>query len=285
MPRHHTNYSPDELAGLVGAHLANLRPFEKFLGTPIQTGKYWLVVDFPDGPPPEYERAGYVLSSRKCLTTADPMSSLEITDDYIAWTVRPVSPLNVSRLQRALWPTATVSSLWASSQALWQLQVAKVKDFLNIKPDSDPEKPRFPPGYLKLPRLEQSNDKEGSQSGATASKINSSETSQSPSTVLPSGSEGSKILWPLPSIPKPSSEMSIVSTAFKNSLAKNWRSASVPAPRGTFTVSGLVEVYGSKGIVMLDVRAAYHPRESRWVVIAMAVRRVQKRKQGPKGGR
>ncbi|MCJ1249038.1 UAA transporter [Trapelia coarctata] len=241
----------NELAGLVGAYMGNLPNFQKYLGSPIQTGKYWLVVDFPDGPPPEYERAG-----------------LEITDDYIAWTVRPVSPMNVSRLQRALWPTATVSSLWASSQALWQLEVAKLKDFLNIKADPDPDKPRFPPGYMNLPRLGQSKDQEASQSASTAPKVHSSNTSPPASTALPSGSERSKILWPLPSIPKPSTDMATVSTVFKDNLAKNWRSASEPAPRGTFMVSGLVEVYGPKGVVMLDlarvpdsVAVEEHPRQ------------------------
>ncbi|MCJ1251054.1 hypothetical protein MMC30_008285 [Trapelia coarctata] len=74
-------YGVGELAGLVGKFISNMRQFQKFLGTPIETRKYWLNVDFPDGPPPEYERAG-----------------LEITDDYVAWTVRPVSPMNLSRL-------------------------------------------------------------------------------------------------------------------------------------------------------------------------------------------
>ena len=55
-----TQYYIDELAGLVGKYLADLRQFQKFLGTPIHTGQYWLDIDFPDGPPPEYERAGFV---------------------------------------------------------------------------------------------------------------------------------------------------------------------------------------------------------------------------------
>lgn len=32
---------------------------QKHLGAPIQARKYWLDIDFPDGPPPEYERRGY----------------------------------------------------------------------------------------------------------------------------------------------------------------------------------------------------------------------------------
>lgn len=48
----------DELVGLVGYYVANLRNVQKFLGMPIITRKYWLDIDFPDGPPPEYERRG-----------------------------------------------------------------------------------------------------------------------------------------------------------------------------------------------------------------------------------
>ncbi len=50
----------DELVGLIGRHIASMKNFEKQLGKPIQPRKYWLDIDFPDGPPPEYERSGYV---------------------------------------------------------------------------------------------------------------------------------------------------------------------------------------------------------------------------------
>ncbi|MCJ1415530.1 hypothetical protein MMC32_001862 [Xylographa parallela] len=256
-----------ELAGLVGEFIGNMRQFQKFLGAPIQTRKYWLDVDFPDGPPPEYERAG-----------------LEITDDYVAWTVRPVSSINVSRLHETLWPMATFSSFWASTQALWQLQVAKVKDFLNIKPELDTKRPRFPPGYMNLPRLAQKNEDEPTQSALPSPQVKQPEVPAPASSPMSAGSERAKILWPLPAIPKPSTEMAMVTMAFKRNLAKNWKSPSAPAPRGTFMVSGLVELQGPKGVCVMDVQAAYHPQESKWVVIVIDLRRIQKRKQGPRGG-
>ena len=48
----------DDLAGLIGRHLSGMKNFQKQLGQPIQTRKFWLDIDFPDGPPPEYERSG-----------------------------------------------------------------------------------------------------------------------------------------------------------------------------------------------------------------------------------
>ncbi|MCJ1395108.1 hypothetical protein MMC18_007989 [Xylographa bjoerkii] len=248
-----------ELAGLVGDFIGNMRQFQKFLGAPIQTRKYWLDVDFPDGPPPEYERAG-----------------LEITDDYVAWTVRPVSSINVSRLHETLWPKATFSSFWASTQALWQLQVAKAKEFLNIKPEPDTKKPRFPPGYMNLPRLAQKNEDEPTQPALPSPQVKPPEVPAPAASPLSTGPERAKILWPLPAIPKPSTEMATATMAFKRNLAKNWKAPSAPAPRGTFMVSGLVELQGPRGVCVMDVQAAYHPEESRWVVIAMGVRRIQK---------
>lgn len=40
-----------------------IKTFQKVLGTPITIVKYWLDVDFPEGPPPQYERTGYDLDN------------------------------------------------------------------------------------------------------------------------------------------------------------------------------------------------------------------------------
>ena len=32
---------------------------QKVLGKDIKVGKYWIDVDYPEGPPQEYERGGY----------------------------------------------------------------------------------------------------------------------------------------------------------------------------------------------------------------------------------
>ncbi|MCJ1445254.1 MAG: hypothetical protein MMC23_005759 [Stictis urceolatum] len=255
----------NELAGYVGEYVGGLSNFQKFLGTPITTGTYWLDIDFPDGPPPEYERAG-----------------IEITEDYIAYTVRPVDPLNVSRLQSALWPTATGASLWASCSAYLKLHTARIKKALNME-DSTRKTPSS--GYAEV------SDVLGKPKSATSHKGPGPRDAQAkpPNLVAskppPSDSinpDRAWILRPLPGVPQPNTDLSKASTVFRHSLAKNWKNASIPPPRGTFSVSGLVELAGPKGICTLDVRAAYDPRESQWVVIGIAVRRLQKRKQKPK---
>lgn len=71
---------------------------------------------------------------------------------------------------------------------------------------------------------------------------------------------------------------------FQHSLINTWKMPHAPPERGSIMVSGLVEIVGSKATCVLDVRAAYHPKENRWVAIGVGVRRLQAKKQAPKGG-
>lgn len=48
----------DELAGIVGAYLSGDKGLQKVMGSPITVQKYWLDIDFPYGPPQEYEQSG-----------------------------------------------------------------------------------------------------------------------------------------------------------------------------------------------------------------------------------
>ena len=53
-----TNYEPGELADLVGLSVKQAKAAQKLLGKDIRVGKYWIDVDYPEGPPREYERGG-----------------------------------------------------------------------------------------------------------------------------------------------------------------------------------------------------------------------------------
>ena len=253
----------------------------------MQPGKYWLDIDFPDGPPPEYERSGSVGANLDPGFRTDISNRLEITEDYIAWTTRPVSALNHSRLQIALWPTSMGSSIWASSTALWSLQVAKFKHFFNLKSNSEADNPDPPNGYIDFRRFAKTTDKQAPEAGSGVGPGADSKTPDSvpaKSTSRPAASDADRILPPLPSLPQPGEGLKSAGAAFKRTLAKTWKPAGIPPPRGTFLVSGLVEVRGPRGLCVLDVQAAYHPRHSSWEAIAIGVRRVQPRKQSPKGG-
>lgn len=223
------------------------------------------------------------------------MCRLEITGDYIALTRRPVSAREHYRLQTILWPTSMAASLWASYRLLLSLRLARIKDYLNIKSEQENVNPNLSSSLFDFRRLV--NQKQESQpspgaggasqaeSGSpTPDEVNSKTSRTSKTSPKRAPSNSANALPPMPSLPEPGEDMSIAFKTFKRTLAKTWKRAYVPVERGTFLVSGLVEVEGSKAVCVLDVRAAYHPEESRWANISIGVRRLQPRKQVPRGG-
>lgn len=181
------------------------------------------------------------------------------------------------------------SSFWASYTTILSLQVARAKQILGIKSEPDKNSPQAPAGFVDFQKLAKTTNKQESHSGAGIEKTSGSE-SKSPeimptkSSSKAASSDAARVLPPLPSIPQPGGDMSSALMAFKRTLAKTWHPPSTPPERGTFMVSGLIELAGSKAVCVLDVQAVYHPRDSRWVAIGIGVRRLQQRKQGPKGG-
>lgn len=217
----------------------------------------------------------------------DNLHSLEITEDYIAWTTRPVSALNHSRLQQALWPTSMGLSIWASFAALWSLQVARFKQYFNLKSSSEADDPNSPNGYIDFRRFAKTTDKQPPEAGPgvdPAPDTKASDSAPAKSTSISSATDAGRVSPPLPSLPQPGESSRSAVMAFMRTLAQTWRPAGIPPPRGSFLVSGLVAVRGPLGVCVLDVQAAYHPKFSRWEAIAIGLRRVQPLRQAPKGG-
>ena len=166
--------------------------------------------------------------------------------------------------------------------------MAKLKSVLNIKTDAASTRQQVHHKPFSFHRLSQANDNAAPQ---ITTGIESSSNVKTPEVSPPKTSskseltDGTRLLRALPSIPQPNEEMTSALTAFKRTFAKEWKPAAIPPPRGTLVVSGLVEVRGPNGRCVLEVMAAYHPAESRWVALAMGVRRVHPKKKGPKGGR
>ena len=267
-----------------------MKNFEKQLGKPIQPRKYWLDIDFPDGPPPEYERSGYVKLLLMSETLMFIRARLEIADNYIAWTTRPVDPMQVSRLQAALWPKSIAVSVWSSYSTLWSLQVARAKQLLGIQPEDKPESTST--DVVDFQQLAKASNTQGKPSGAKAEQ--DAESNKMPVVPNPpspnlSSADAAKVSEAKQRLQSLGllgvvTDFSSALASFKNSLLKTWRFPHAPPERGTIMVSGLVELVGSKASCVLDVRAAFHPKENRFVAIGVGVRRLQARKQAPKGG-
>ncbi|KAL8732635.1 MAG: hypothetical protein Q9166_002610 [cf. Caloplaca sp. 2 TL-2023] len=255
----------NELTGFIGRYVGAIPQFEEALGKGSRPRKHWLDIDFPDGPPPEYERKG-----------------LEIAGDHISWATRPVHPLHYTKLQKALWPTSLASSIWASYKTMASLQFDKLKSYLKLSSEPASTTPASSPALtlqklnhkISPPKQESSptpESKQPEESVAPAESVDERSTSQDPSESKPF-----QLKFPPPGV---GDDLASAATAFKTTFSQTWRPASIPPERGTVIFSGMVELVGPKGVMVLDVRGAYHAADSKWTKVGIAVRRVQSKRQ------
>ena len=210
-------------------------------------------------------------------------ASIEITDDYVAWTTRPVSALQVARFQSALYPLPMIKSFWASYSTYLSLQVARLKQLLNVDPSKN-SKPALPPGMVTLDQVSEGGTKKESQSHAQLDRMSdpkSSDVDSAKSSSRRTLSDASKILGSVPSIPQFGADLSVALQEFKKTLSKNWQQPHAFGERGTFLVMGLVRIEGPKAYCVVDIKAAYHPRERRYTQIASGVKYLIPKRQAP----
>ena len=179
-------------------------------------------------------------------------------------------------------------SFWASYSTYWSLQVARVKQFLNINSGSENSDSRLPSGMTDLEQLPRTNAEQESQAPTPMDKISdpkSSDISGAKHSSKTTASDGSRILTSLPPIPQVGGDMGSAVMAFKQTLANTWRPPDAYVERGAFLVSGLIQIEGPKGLCVVDVSAVYHPKQSRYKFISGKVRSLQHKKQFPRGDR
>lgn len=182
------------------------------------------------------------------------------------------------------------SSVWASHKTFAGLQYTKIKNMLAFQ--SDPEAPGSKKSEsigLHLQKLlQQTRPQKQEHDPETDSGMPAESSSFKPTPDRRPARDGSsniaKLLPSTPTIPDLGDDSLSIVDAFKKTFAKTWKPAYAPPERGTVIFSGMVEIVGPKGFVVLDVRAAYHPVESRWTQMELSLRRAQLRKQGPRGG-
>lgn len=186
-----------------------------------------------------------------------------------------------------LWPVPMAESLWASYKTLWSLHWVKVKDYLKVRSEQGKMKPNpstsfFDFRWLANHRQESQPDPGGNESSGPESSKSSSVGDRSKSSTQRISSNVTGALPLLPTLLEPGKDMRIAFRTFRRTLARNSRGPSIPQEPGTFRVTGIIEMVGPRAVCQLEVQAFYHPRESRYISIAVAVIRVQERKQSPK---
>lgn len=163
-----------------------------------------------------------------------------------------------------------LSAMWASYKVLWSLQLTRIQEVFTPGSKQDDIDAGSPTALRSLQKSAQA---------ARDGEPDLSAGSEEPPPIEPEEEpSGHGLSYPL------GQDMKAALKAFDQTLAKNWAQPSLVLERGTFLISGLVQVRGPKAVGVLSVQAVYHPRESRLVAASIEVQKVKLRKQAPKGG-
>lgn len=258
-----------ELASLFGALPKRHPGLQRQLGPNVKVGKFWLDTTFPDGPPPEFSRWG-----------------IEVADQYIAWSRQVIQEEDRDRLARILWPTAMLSSLYATAK-VWLMieyrQLTQALGFKNRDINAPEERIRR---AMEMRRSADKVDRISTEPGVVADQT-------AAKSVASDQSKTQQALWPVPPVTMRSDESDQdhlldtikVAMAF-HTLTKTLRKNSnkhLEPPRGTFIVHGMVELRGERGRMVFDVVALYDPKENKYVRLDASPRYFKKAKQAPKG--
>ncbi|KAF4555968.1 Hypothetical protein D9617_2g059340 [Elsinoe fawcettii] len=271
-----------ELANIIGQGLAQLPSTAKIMGKDTKVRRYWLDVDFPYGPPQEYVRKG-----------------LEIGHAYVALSEQVISQQQYERQSRILWPSATLSSVYAFYNTLWSFQAKRIKEALGINTKPEPGTPEHRVDHML--RMVQAHEAAQAAKNQAMGKAQPNLNGVDPSAVSPSSApqsegrgkssgmqNGTKDKWYLPTLslgfPGEPAEKTVATLVFANSMRKNSKSKTKEPPRGHFTVNGVLQASGSRAAMMFEVLAFYDPKAGKFSLIEVSPRSIKEWKQAPKGG-
>lgn len=245
--------------------------------------------------------------------------SLLITDDTIEWATRPVHSSTVFRTSRILWPSPMLLSTWAFAGTLLRQNIIDVAKVFGYEPKNSRVFPASPNQQRSTgmsdgpPALPPSNRRDLQQAiqrikqQATARPeevkdpraVASSQGRQTPDGgPLPGSSPGAgsypdskdgdsgkpnPLEGLFPGQDKLRDLTSRPWREFRRKLSDTWTPRYDLPPPGCVCVTGLVELDGSKAIVVIDVYAWYNPKTGKfdWRHIRLGMRRMQLKKQRP----
>ncbi|TKX23673.1 hypothetical protein C1H76_4188 [Elsinoe australis] len=277
-----------ELTNIIGQGLSQLPSTAKIMGKDTKVRKYWLDVDFPYGPPQEYVRKG-----------------LEIGDTYVALADQVISAHQYEREARILWPSGTISSIYAFYNTIWGFQMKKIKEALGMDTKPEPGSPEHRMDHML--RMVQAHEAaqaakngalgkaQSSPGGADPSAVSAGSESQSSSAPQTEGrgtssdhQDQAKGKWYLPTMalgfPGEPAEKTVATLVFANSMRKNSKSKIKEPPRGNFSITGVLQASGTRASMMFEVMAFYDPKAAKFSLIEVSPRSVKEWKQAPKGG-
>jgi hypothetical protein len=240
------------------------------LGTvDTKKGKAWIELKFPQGPPIEFERPG-----------------IELTED-LEWrkSTRPVADAHHRRLNKLLLPTEASNALYQDTKRKVALSwnelgvyigwaekpspEAKTPSILGAEDNHNPSAPRIPSASAT------------STTSASTTTATTTPDSKPPADSASSLEAKAKVLGFV--LPEPKS-LTLDLAQFQQDFRKASKPAQMAIPRGCIHVLGLVEVYGERARITLNVTAAYDPKLGKYIGMSMAVWNIVDHRQTPRGG-
>ncbi len=255
-----------ELVDVIRKHCSTPSYTAKIGAVDHSKGRVWIEFKFPDGPPPEYERPGY-----------------ELTQD-LEWrkTTRDVESAHHHRLNNVLWPTAAANALYNDTKrkaerswndfAVYMGWAEKTEQFTVQEMMKQATSPSPPTGSAASPATAAAASPFGTSLPAATQQ------SMAPSPSSASGSE-KELGFALPD-PK---ALTLDLGRFRQDFNKVHRHTHT-IPKGSFGVHGLIEVYGSKARLTMNVVAVYDPKMGRYVGLHASIWNHLPHRQSPRGG-
>ena len=231
----------------------------------IKKGAIWIETKFPDGPPLEYERPGFMLTE----------------DLTFKKTTIPVQEIHHKRLADLLTPTSTMATVYLDMKRRMLASWQDFRRYTGLDKNSPPTA-------------------EGIIGGLPMSPVTPVQPMQSAATpnapTLPAQADAEKQATPPPpsnptleklglSLPDPKQVPTLDLSYFRRVFRKNQAKLGIEPPRGTFIVTGLIEVIGDRAKMTLDVLSLYDPNLGRYVMLQARLRSLTQYQQRPKGGR
>jgi hypothetical protein len=237
----------------VGAHPGITQKY----GTQPKIVKYMVDVQYPTKPPPTFVRKGLLIDDAEISVSEQPVDS---------WTV--------FRLRRLLWPSTFTASFMSFTWAL----VKQNAEILARTLGYDTESRTPSSAQAAFEKIQQHLER---SSVKPDSKVNES-SSDKPPGLPGSLNTGSTVRNPLPSGPSPSTDSKQQSLkdqyaikmakehsnapgqAFKQKYAQLWRPLHDYPPRGSLSVSGVVELDTPRARITVEAFAWFDPKSQKF---------------------
>jgi hypothetical protein len=225
-------------------------------------GKSWIEFQFPNGPPLEYERPG-----------------IELTES-LEWrkATRPVEDVHHRRLNRVLYPKEAAGALYKDTTRKAGKAWKNFKIYMGWDQESKAET------VQEIFQRISANPQSAGQTTSTAPNpfsASANDTQQpgaSPSATPIDGPTNISFALPDPK------SMTLDLAQFRADLTRATAPTALYPPRGTFIVRGLIELYGERARLTLNVNAIYDPKQGRYVSISAKPWNYVEHRQYPRGG-